>query len=193
MASEIKSAEFFNDITVKSPTRKSNHLPSFDAEYARIELTTYDQLKQHLCKPLFFRYHDHLGTRCSIDWTDERRDSKCYYYPSRDSNAISPPTVATEGTLLARLERWMRGDLNFDAAKATISHSNLEDELDAQAGALVKALDDALAEAERKLQFVLAPPGDRRRAEVASVAETQDDAQHTLAPTGSQSPIEEGR
>jgi hypothetical protein len=122
----------------------------------RIEIATYDQLLRHLGKPLFLRYHDNLAMSCPIQWTDERREATFFYVPSEGGGEISEITTATEGTLLARLERWVRGSLTFHSSATHIYNSNIEDELDKQAAALLTALDKAIADAEQKIKLSLA-------------------------------------
>jgi hypothetical protein len=107
---------------------------------------------------LFFRYFENVNMRypfLPLWWTDERQHSESYFVPSEYELETSSPTVAAEGTLLTRMERWMRGDLKFNKAHASISNSLVEIELAQRIEHLVSACDATLAEARRRLDLLL--------------------------------------
>lgn len=123
----------------------------------RIMLPTgQEQLLTYLLLPVFFRYaEDHLQ---SVIWSDQR-----FQFSSDDfvellilqDEAPSPAaTVSAEGTLLSRLERWMRGDL-LSLTDAENKKPSLEQELEDSIRRLVEGCDAAVTEAKNLLGSLL--------------------------------------
>lgn len=134
------------------------HQPS-----AELKVVSLDSVLSTLKRPLFFRHYDETGsTPAPVWWTDERASGSVevpeYYFPIADENSRFLPTVATEGTLLARLERWMHGTMPVDEFFESVVSRKLEEELSARAERLVHASDTALQEAEERLKDLLQDP-----------------------------------
>jgi hypothetical protein len=105
--------------------------------------------------PPFFRYFEDQELRypfIASFWTDERQNGEPHFVPDVFATQTSAPTVATEGTILARLERWMRGDLED---QYSFDFATLEGELAHQVEKLVSACEAALTEAQRRLDLLL--------------------------------------
>jgi hypothetical protein len=122
---------------------------------AELQTATSEILGELVKLPLFFRYVEDENSNFSFVaryQTDERQNSKHYFFPDIIELETSSPTVAAEGTILARLERWMRGDLE---GYERIDSSTLEEELTHKIEKLVNASEAALAEAQRRLDLLL--------------------------------------
>ena len=122
---------------------------------AELQTATSEILGELVKLPLFFRYVEDENLNFSFVaryQTDERQNSKHYFFPDIIEMETSSPTVAAEGTILARLERWMRGDLE---GYERIDSSTLEEELTHKIEKLVNASEAALAEAQRRLDLLL--------------------------------------
>jgi hypothetical protein len=141
------------------------------APVADLLIASSDVMLDVLRRPLFFRHHEDKGaTPIGASWTDERPYDEPYsepdYYNALEATPQLAPTVASEGTILARLERWLRGDMPFKkfddsgtvATGGTILFDRLEDELEARIVRFMRARDVALESAERSLRLLLAPP-----------------------------------
>lgn len=105
--------------------------------------------------PPFFRYFEDQELRypfIASFWTDERQNSESYFVPDIFGTQTADPTVATEGTILARLERWMRGDLED---QYSFDFATLEEQLANKTQKLVNASEAALTEAKRRLDLLL--------------------------------------
>jgi hypothetical protein len=130
---------------------------------AELQIASRETLAELAKNKLFFRYVENTKVPFfPLSWTDERQHSETYFIP-KEYLETSSPTVAAEGTILARLERWMRGDLefelNFEQVNDTISgrllEALLEAELDQRTRLLLSACDATLAEARRRLDLLL--------------------------------------
>jgi hypothetical protein len=122
---------------------------------AELQTATSEILGELVKLPLFFRYVEDENSNfpfVASYQTDERQNSKHYFFPDIIEIETSSPTVAAEGTILARLERWMRGDLE---GYERIDSSTLEEELTHKIEKLVNASEAALAEAQRRLDLLL--------------------------------------
>lgn len=131
--------------------------PPYRKNSEELQVVTSELLADFAKLPLFFRYFGDQDFRYAFivaTWTDERRNSDDYFIPDIFEVGTSDSTVATEGTILARLERWMRGDLEH---RRDIEFSTLEVELAYRIEKLVSACEAALAEAQRRLDLLLHP------------------------------------
>lgn len=127
--------------------------PKPQIEIKAINLETLSNL---LCRPRFFRHFD-AQPEASLVWTDERRaDEVPEYLGFHEDEAEGHPTVAPEGTLLALLERWLRGDLMGTYIRPL--GEPLELELDKWTKWSVEHLNLALKQAEERLRDAIAHP-----------------------------------
>lgn len=72
----------------------------------------------------------------------------------RHYDLIATPTVSAEGTLLARLERWMRGDLISRSHPDNLVPS-LEHEMETRIRLMIERCEAALLEAQKRLDSLL--------------------------------------
>ena len=116
-----------------------------------------DTLHTHLMAPIFSRYQD--NNLQSYIWTDERVALEQDDYIElemaiRHYDLIATPTVSAEGTLLARLERWMRGDLISRSHPDNLVPS-LEHEMETRIRLMIERCEAALLEAQKRLDSLL--------------------------------------
>jgi hypothetical protein len=151
---------------------------------AKLLAASFDAIMSELLKPLFLRHHEEPTRRLApTDWADERRPDtiRGYFVPLGTTDPGAAPTVAREGTLLARLERWLRGDLRWNCPLPTsipwnypvptsITGPSLEAKLALRIERAVAACDSALEVAERRLQQVLVDAGHVSTTEPAQVS-----------------------
>jgi len=127
----------------------------YQKNQAELQTASSEILVEFAKLPLFFRYFEDENSNFPLlahFQTDERQNSRHYFFPDIIEMETSSPTVAAEGTILARLERWMRGDLE---GYEIIGSSTLEEELAHQIEKLVSACGAALTEAQRRLDLLL--------------------------------------
>jgi hypothetical protein len=119
-----------------------------------------ENILNFLTKYMFFRHHESSHQDASpTGWTDERQREKgdFYFRPASEAQDDAQPTVASARTLLARLERWMRGDLVIPDGAGLVP-GRLEDELDRCAEILVGASKSAMENAGKRLHEILVEP-----------------------------------
>jgi hypothetical protein len=144
-----KEHEYIDNLTVLGvdpPYRKNGE---------DLQVVTSELLADFAKLPFFFRYFEDQDSRYPFIVrfrTDERRNSEDFFTPDICETQTADPTVAAEGTILARLERWMRGDLED---RYSFDFATLEEELAHQIEKLVSACEAALTEAQRRLDLLL--------------------------------------
>lgn len=150
---------YMHSVTLQDVTQHDS------ASLVEIQIASRESLADLAKNKPFFRYVENTKEPfISLSGTDERQHSDTYFVPNGlfSSSTLKPasietssPTVAAEGTILARLERWMRGDLEFEFNFGQESNSLLEAELEQRTRKLVVACDATLAEARRRLDLLL--------------------------------------
>ena len=129
--------------------------PPLEKNQAELQKASSEILAEFANLPLFFRYFEAENSKFSFVaryQTDERQNSEGYFFPNVIEMDTSQPTVAAEGTIFARLERWIRGDLE---GYERIGSSTLEEELAHRIEKLVSACEATLTEARRRLDLLL--------------------------------------